>query len=484
MQDNLKRKTVSGMLWSSFQKFGTMGISFVSNIVLARLLTPEDYGCIGMLMIFILVANTFIDGGFGSALIQKKEPTQEDYSTIFYWNLFLSIVLYALLFFTSPLIASFYELPLLSSVLRVQGLVLILNSLSIIQQNRLRKQLLFKKLSVVSIVSALLSLLITICLAYAGWGVWALVAQQLLMSLFNAVLYWIVGKWAPSFVFSQQSFKELFGFGGYILSSNLINTLCNNVQGLLIGKFFSPVIMGLYAQARKLEEVASTSFSSVVDQVSYPVLSTVQNDKQMLISVLRKLIMSLAYVCFPMMILLILIGDSLIVLLYSTKWIGCVPYFRILCVAGMAICLQGVNYNAVAAIGKSRELFKWTIIKRVVGLCLIVLGFWAFKIEGLLWGMVGGSYIIYLMNGYLVSKYVGYRLSTQFRDLIPIILIALLSAFIVFFLDYMEICWLFKMLLTIFVYVFVYLLLSYLCRIKPLEAVRTTMSLMTKRFRK
>ena len=150
----------------------------------------------------------------------------------------------------------------------------------------------------------------------------------------------------------------------------------------------------------------------------------------------------------------------------------------------MAICLQGVNYNAVAAIGKSRELFKWTIIKRVVGLCLIVLGFWAFKIEGLLWGMVGGSYIIYLMNGYLVSKYVGYRLSTQFRDLIPIILIALLSAFIVFFLDYMEICWLFKMLLTIFVYVFVYLLLSYLCRIKPLEAVRTTMSLMTKRFRK
>ena len=484
MSGDLKQKAFSGILWSSVQKFGTMGISFVSNIVLARLLTPEDYGCIGMLMIFILVANTFIDGGFGSALIQKKEPTQEDYSTIFYWNLFLSIVLYVLLFFAAPLIACFYHLPLLSSVLRVQGLVLILNSLSIIQQNRLRKQLLFKKLSVVSIVSALLSLGITIYLAYVGWGVWALVAQQLLMSGFNAVLYWIVGKWKPSFVFSKQSFKELFGFGGYILSSNLINTLCNNVQGLLIGKFFSSVIMGLYAQARKLEEVASTSFSSVVDQVSYPVLSTVQNDKQMLISVLRKLIMSLAYVCFPMMILLILIGDSLIVLLYSTKWIGCVPYFRILCVAGMAICLQGVNYNAVAAIGKSRELFKWTIIKRVVGLCLIVLGFWAFKIEGLLWGMVVGSYIIYLMNGYLVSKYVGYRLSTQFRDLAPIILIALLSAFIVFFLDYIEIYWLFKMLLTIFVYVFVYLLLSYLCRIKPLEAVRITMSLMTKRFRK
>ena len=294
MQDNLKRKTVSGMLWSSFQKFGTMGISFVSNIVLARLLTPEDYGCIGMLMIFILVANTFIDGGFGSALIQKKEPTQEDYSTIFYWNLFLSIVLYALLFFTSPLIASFYELPLLSSVLRVQGLVLILNSLSIIQQNRLRKQLLFKKLSVVSIVSALLSLGITIYLAYVGWGVWALVAQQLLMSLFNAVLFWIVGKWAPTFVFSKQSFKELFGFGGYILSSNLINTLCNNVQGLLIGKFFSPVTMGLYAQARKLEEVASTSISSIIDQVSFPVFSEFQDSKERLMGIIKKLTTLLA----------------------------------------------------------------------------------------------------------------------------------------------------------------------------------------------
>ena len=253
MSGDLKRKVVSGMLWSSFQKFGTMGISFVSNIILARLLTPEDYGCIGMLMIFILVANTFIDGGFGSALIQKKEPTQEDYSTIFYWNLFLSVVLYFALFASAPLIARFYNLPLLSSVLQVQGLVLILNSLSIIQQNRLRKQLLFKKLAIVSIISALLSLAITIYLAYLGWGVWALVAQQLLMSGFNAVLYWIVGKWNPSFVFSRQSFKELFGFGGFILLSNLINTFCNNMQGLIIGRFMQNSRVDLPAFVQKLQ---------------------------------------------------------------------------------------------------------------------------------------------------------------------------------------------------------------------------------------
>lgn len=478
MPNDLKRKAVSGMLWSSFQKFGTMGISFVSNIILARLLTPEDYGCIGMLMIFILVANTFIDGGFGSALIQKKEPTQEDYSTIFYWNLFLSVVLYFALFASAPLIARFYNLPLLSSVLQVQGLVLILNSLSIIQQNRLRKQLLFKKLATVGIISALLSLAITIYLACLGWGVWALVAQQLLMSGFNTVLYWIVGKWNPSFVFSRQSFKELFGFGGFILLSNMINTLCNNVQGLLIGKFFSPVTMGLYAQARKLEEVASTSFSSVVDQVSYPVLSSVQNDKQIMIGVLRRLVMSLAYICFPMMILLILIGDSLIILLYSAKWIECVPYFRILCIAGIAICLQGVNYSAVAAIGKSRELFKWTIIKRLVGLCLIVLGFSFFEIEGLLWGMVIGSFVIYLMNGYLVSQYIGYRLGAQFKDLLPIILVAVWSAFVVLLIDNIAVHWVFKMLLMIFTYSLIYLLTSYLCRMEAFAAIRSTLSML------
>ena len=217
MSDSLRERTISGMLWSFMQKFGTMAIAFVANIVLARLLTPDDYGCIGMLLIFIAVANTFIDGGFGSALIQKKEPTQEDYSTIFYWNLFLSIVLYGILFFTAPFIADFYEISLLTPVLRVQGGVLILNALSIIQCNQLRKQLRFRLIASVNLTASLLSVVITIVLAWIGWGIWALVAQQLLFSLFNAILFWSFNKWVPSFLFSKKSFKELFGFGGFIL---------------------------------------------------------------------------------------------------------------------------------------------------------------------------------------------------------------------------------------------------------------------------
>ena len=430
MSDSLRERTISGMLWSFMQKFGTMAIAFVANIVLARLLTPDDYGCIGMLLIFIAVANTFIDGGFGSALIQKKEPTQEDYSTIFYWNLFLSIVLYGILFFTD-----FYEIFLLTPVLRVQGGVLILNALSIIQCNQLRKQLRFRLIASVNLTASLLSVVITIVLAWIGWGIWALVAQQLLFSLFNAILFWSFNKWVPSFLFSKKSFKELFGFGGFILLSSLINTFCDNIHGVLIGKFFSPAIMGLYTQARKLEEIASTSISSVVNQVAYPVLSEFQNDNLSMIRVLQRFITSLAFLVFPLMMLLILIAKPLIILLYSDKWVASVPYFQILCIAGMAICLQMINYNAVAAIGRSDILLKWTIIKRSLGLILNIGGLICFGMYGLLWGGVLTAYSLYFINSYLVSRYVGYRIKSQIKDLFPIIITVLLTFVITYFLS-------------------------------------------------
>lgn len=469
----LKQKAISGVIWSSIQKFGTMGISFVSNIILARLLTPDDYGCVGMLMIFITVANTFIDGGFGSALIQKKQPTQEDYSTIFYWNLALSFILYAILFFTSPLIAGFYNLAMLSPVLRVQGLVLILNSLSIIQLNRLRKQLKFKKISIVNLTSATISVGVTIYLAYNGWGVWALVAQQLLMSFFNTVLFWIVAGWMPSFIFSYQSFKELFSFGGFILLSNLLNTLGNNIQGILIGKFFSSHTMGLYSQARKLEEVASTSLSNVVDQVSFPVLAEVKNDKTRLINVLRKLITSIAFFSFPIMLLLIAIAKPVIVLLYSSKWIECVPYFQILCVAGIAISLQNINYYAVAAIGKSKELFFWTVIKRIISLGLIVIGFFIYGIWGLLGGMVLAAYIMYAINAVLVSVNVGYKFTSQVKDLMPILIISLISFALTILSTYFNLSSLLAILLASFIFTISYLMLSHIFMRERVQGLKT-----------
>ena len=472
MQENLKAKTVSGMIWSALQRFGTMGISFVSNIVLARLLTPDDYGCIGMLAIFITVSNTFVDGGFVSALIQKKEPTQKDYSTIFWWNLFLSVVLYGVLFISAPAVSRFYNIPLLESVLQVQGIILIINALNIVQTNQLRKSINFKRLATIHIVSHIVGAVLAIVLAYMGWGVWALVAQQIVASSITSVMLWVMNRWMPSLCFSIESFKQLFSFGGFILASNLINTFCNNVQGLLIGKFFNPAMLGYYTQAYKLENIASHSISNVADQVSYPVLSKFQSDNNAMKNAIYRLLSSIAYITLPLMLLLVLIAEPLILLLYGEKWIPSVPYFQIICVGGIAVCLQGVTYQAVASIGKSKELFWWTIIKRGLGLILVVGGMLLFDMNGLLWGFVISCWLLTVINSFVAAKHIGYRLYQQFKDLLPIFVLSTFTFLVAFLITnviltiYTNIPNVAKMFITIFLYVGIYIMLSYIFKMK------------------
>lgn len=430
----LKQKTVNGVVWSSVQRFGTMAITFASNIVLARLLTPDDYGCIAMLMIFISLANTFIDGGFGSALIQKKDPTNEDYSTILYWNIVLSLFLYGVLFLCAPLIAQFYRIPLLTKVLRVQGVVLFFNALSIIQQNQLKKQLQFKKLSIVYISAALLSLVIAIIAAYQGWSVWSLVAQQISISVLHAILFWIVSKWRPILVFSWKSFRELFKFGGFMLLSHLFSNLSNEIQGLLVGRLFTPATLGLYNQAYRLEGSAATATSSIIDQVTYPVLASVQDNKKAFVSALKRFIQIPAYICSLVMMILIVVARPLIILLYSAKWVDCVPYFQILCVAGLAVCLQGSANNSIAAIGKSKVFFLWTIIKRSLTIVLCVVGIFVGGINGLLWGCVAGAWAVYFINAYLVHRYVGYDFLKQVLDILPSMLLAVVIGVLAYYM--------------------------------------------------
>ncbi len=432
MADDIKQKAASGMVWTSIQKFAGMGISFISGIILARLLTPEDYGCIGMLSIFMLIAGSFVDGGFASALIQKKRPTQEDYSTIFFFNLGMSIVMYAILFFSAPAIARFYKMPLLCSVLRVQGLVLIINAFSIIQSNQLRKQLRFKKLAIVTLSASFISIVVTIYMAYNGFGVWALVASNLLAAFIPTVVYWFTNKWYPLFVFSKKSFKELFNFGFFMFLSNLINVFCNNIQGLLIGRLYNPATMGYYSKAKSTEEMASTSISDILGRVTYPVFAEYQNDKKMLVSVIKRMTLVVAYITSPMMFLLMLLAKPIFILLYSERWIDSVPYFQILCFAGIATCLQVFNYNAIAAIGKSRITFRWTIIKRVVGISFIVFGLALCGLKGLLVGMVLSSWFIYFVNVFLCDKYVGYKFMDQVKDLAPILVLSIVSTIVPF----------------------------------------------------
>ena len=466
------------MIWSFLQRFGTMTISFVSNIVLARLLTPDDYGTIGMLMIFIAVANTFVDSGFGSALIQKKEPTREDYSTIFWWNMFLSLVLYGVLYMSAPAVARFYDLPLLSQVLRVQGFVLILNALSIIQQNQLRKQLKFKRLASVTVASAVLSAVIAIVLAYLGWGVWALVAQQLMLSGFTAILLWVLNKWYPLLSFSKESFKQLFGFGGFMLLSSLINTIFNNINSLIIGKLFSASTMGYFSQAKKIEDATAMSVTSVVEQVTYPILSEHQNDKNKMRSILKRFNTCTFFIVTPMMLLICLFAEPIVVFLFTEKWLPAAPYLKILALHGIPMGLQGVNYNAIAAIGKSKTIFATTIIKRITTISLMLIGVYIADVEGLLWGMVVSSSLIILYNMILVSKYLDYRVITQIKELSGIAFVSACSFLIVLcFQNWATI----NNLILVIIFIATYTVLSYTLKI---EVLRNIASLLTDRIRK
>ncbi len=428
-QKNLKQKAVAGMVWTALQKYSTMLIRFISGIVLARLLTPYDYGCIGMLAIFMTLAESFIDGGFGSALIQKKQPTQEDYSTIFFWNLGMAVLLYAVLYFSAPAIAGFYNIPLLSDVLRVQGIILFIYAFNIVQYNQLRKKLNFKILSKVAISTSIISLTITIIMAYHGYGVWSLVAQNILSALIPAFVFWFYIKWRPILIFSRKSFKELFSFGFYIFMNNLFVMFSQQIQGLLIGKFYNPMIMGYYSRARSTGNLASLSISQILSQVTFPLYSEVQDDKHRMVNILNSLTGIIAYLTFPLMLVLILVAKPLFVLLYSDRWLESVPYFQILCLVGLGTCLQAVNLQTIFAIGKSRTLFIWSILKQSIGLVLMIGGLIAFGIYGLLYGAVIHSWTCTLINMYLVEKYIKHDLKMQLWNLFPIAALTLIAFF-------------------------------------------------------
>lgn len=426
MAESLGHKAITGTIWASIDRMSTMAIQFIINLILARLLMPEDFGYIGMLAIFISVSQTLIDGGFGSALIQKKEPSQTDYSTVFYWNLLFAIFLYSLLFLCAPFVASFFRLPLLCRILRILGVILIINAFVIVQNNRLRKQLAFRTIALVNISSYITAAIIAVWLAYKGMGVWSLVAMQLLCGIFQNCLLWSIVRWHPSLQFSVSSLESLFGFGGYLLAANILQVICQNLQGFIIGRRFSASQMGFYSQAKKLDDVSSYALPNIIVQIIFPVFSQFQNDKRKLQELLGMSVRMISFIIFPLMLLLILVAKPLIVSLYGEKWLPSVPYFQVLCIGGIFVCLQNINYYAVAAIGRSKTLFNWSFYKWGVLLMLLLIGsHWG--MYGILWGMVLSSMNIYAVNAFLVRQFVGYAIKRQIRDLFPILAISVIN---------------------------------------------------------
>lgn len=420
MAESLGHKAAKGAVWASVDQIAMVVMRFVSNLLLARMLVPADFGAVAMLSIFMVVANTLIDGGFANALIQKKEPTQTDYSTIFYWNLAFSTVIYAILYFCAPPIADFYELAELKNVLRLQGLVLIVNSFILIPRTRLRKQLAFKSLAIVNIVSYILAAALSIAMAWRGYGVYALVWFEMGWVIFSAIMLFVVARWIPSVTFSRASFKALFGFGGYMLAAALLQDVCKNLQNLIIGKRFSDTELGLYSQAQKLDQISSYTLPQILVQVMFPVYSSLQDDHKRLSELMLMNMRVIALWFFPVMSVLILAAEPILWLLYGDKWIDATPYFQILCGGGFFVCLQNVTFYAVAAVGKSRALFRWSIVKWGTLLALLFIGM-QFSMKGLLVCMMLSNVNILAINVYLSAKYVGARIVSQIVNLLPVV---------------------------------------------------------------
>ena len=428
---SLKHKTVSGLIWSFIDTFANQGITFVVGIVLARILSPREFGLIGMITIFIAISQSFINSGFGSALIRKKECTQTDYSTVFFFNLTAGIAFFSILFFSAPAISNFFNEPELISILRAIGFILIIDSLSLIQRTILTKQINFKLQARISLISSIGSGTVAILMAYKGYGVWSLVSQQLIRQTLNTVFLWMWNGWKPILVFSINSFRELFGFGSKLLISGLIDTIYRNVYYLVIGKYFSAQDLGFYTRADQFKALPSQNLNAIIGRVSYPVLAEIQDDIPRLKNNYQKLIRSTMFVTFILMLGMAAVAKPMILTLIGEKWEPAVIYLQLLCFVGMFYPLHALNLNMLQVQGRSDLFLKLEIIKKTLAIPNIIIGIF-FGIKIMILGMFVNTIIAYYLNSYWSGKLIGYSTAQQVKDILPSFILALLMGSIVY----------------------------------------------------
>ncbi|TWV15131.1 lipopolysaccharide biosynthesis protein [Bacteroidaceae bacterium HV4-6-C5C] len=456
---SLKTKAVKGVAWSFLDNIASSGITFLIGLILARLLTPEEYGIMAMITIFIAISNSIVDSGFSSALIRKTDIKPIDYNTVFYFNLVVSFVLYCILYVLSPSISIFFKEPILIGITRVIGCILIINALAIIPRTIFVRQVDFKTQTKVSIISSVLSGVVGVGMALSGMGVWSLVGQQLARQLLNTFFLWIYCKWKPLWEFSISSFKEMFGFGSKLLLSGLLDTIYNNIYYLVIGRFYSSAQLGQYTRSEQFNSVFSSNLTSVVQRVSYPVLSSIQDEPKRIREAYRKIIRNTMLVTFACMLGLAAVAKPLIIVLIGEKWSVAASYLSIICFSGMLYPLHAINLNILQVKGRSDLFLKLEILKKIIAIIPIILGvFWG--IETMLWSSFLISCIAYLMNSYYSSTLIGYSTQNQIKDLLPSFFISFFVAICMWGMTFLKISAFILLplqcLLGIFLAIFIY----------------------------
>ncbi len=432
-EGGLQGKVLSGLFWKFGERIGAQAVSFVVSMVLARLLTKEDFGVVAMIMIFIEIANVFVSSGFGQALIQRKNADNLDFSSVFYFSVAMSFVMYAIVFFGAPLVASFYGKPVLTPILRVLALKLPLAGVNSVQQAYVQKKMLFKRFFYSTLIGTVTSAVVGIAMAYLGFGPWALVAQYLVNSTMDTLILWVTVRWRPIFRFSLERLKTMFDFGWKMLMSELINTSYKQVRGLVIGKIYSPSDLASYNQGQKLPNIIVTNINSSIGSVLFPTMTTKQDDRAGLKQMVRLSISIGSYVMWPLMIGMMVTAEPIVRLIFSEKWLSCVPFMQIACVQYALEPVQTANLQAVKALGKGHIMLVMEIIKKGFGLVTLVAVMW----QGVMWiawtGMVV-TFFATLVNSTPNRRYLGYTMREQLEDLLPAILLATVMGIVVYFL--------------------------------------------------
>jgi O-antigen/teichoic acid export membrane protein len=421
--DSLKNRTIRGLWWSFLETIGLQGVRFIIGIVLARLLFPEQFGLIGMLTIFMAVAQSFLDSGFGAALIQKRDATPTDVSSIFYFNIAVGILAAVLLCLAAPWIAAFYSQPILTPLTRALSLTIVINSFGLVQTTILTKQINFKTLTKVSLIASGLSGIIGIAMAIRGFGVWSLAAQQISGSFFQVVIVWFLNDWRPKPVFSIKSLREMFGFGSRMMASGLLNQIFSNIYLLVVGKLYSATDLGFFTRAMSLQQLPSHTLSGMVGKVTFPVFSSIQDDPVRLKRGLKKALTTLVLVNFPVMIGLAVISRPLVLVLLTEKWVASVPYLQLLSLAGATYSLHLINLNLLQALGRSDLFLRLEILKKLLTVVNILVT-WRWGISAMIYGMIVLSVFAYYLNSYYTGVLIGYPIREQVRDLYPYLAIS------------------------------------------------------------
>jgi len=429
---------MNAFLWSFIEKAGLQGIQFVITIVLARLLLPEQYGLVGMLAIFIAVAQSFLDSGFGSALIQKQNANRVDECSIFYFNIFVGMIAAGFLYLIAPVISSFYKEPLLSPLTRVLSLNIVINSFSLIQTTLLTKQLDFKTQAKISIYTVLLSGPVGIALAYNGYGVWSLVCQQICGNLTRTGLLWFFCSWRPSLLFNFSALRQMFAYGSRLLASGLLDKVFENIYSVIIGKLFSAGNLGYYTRSLSLQQLPASVLTDLVGRVTFPLFAGMQSDVDQLKSAFRKALITLAYINFPIFFGLAAVAKPLVQVLLTEKWLPCVPFLQLLSAVGFMYPLHAIHLNLLKAKGRSDLFFRLEVLKKILISALIVIT-WRYGILAMIMGQVVFSISAYYMNSYYTAKLINYTLGEQLKDLWPLFVLSAVMALMVVLVEKLSI---------------------------------------------